>query len=327
MREFSVFVMGIAAFVEDYRRVVAVNASRPMTLTLVKEEGGHSEDVTVPAHFPYVRVPFNHVDVDTQQRFAISQDWDISAAPGAFPSDPGNPNPMIRQTLVRFLSSHEVILPVESDTPPSVDLTPLNQNGIPIAADRHSALWLPSLDSMGAKKTKIDPVHIVKDPNPDAVAAYIRFPRGRISTATPTDFRFVSVTPVDGKKSGSLNRAVAQLMACKMSVPDGAFVVSCRDYRAVGALPPFEIKYKAGIANPWMVFASTSLEDALQLPSVEEQFGIDHHFRLVYGLAEGPVGADDIALPKSITPESGAKPLGTGRCVPPLLKGGSTGGI
>jgi hypothetical protein len=331
MRDFSVFVTGIAAFVGDYRRVLAVDAARPTTMN-VTDENGKTSEVTVPAHFPYLRLPTQHIDDATASAIAIGQDWDVSAAPGAFPPD-GGPNPFNRSTLVQFLHFHEVVLP-DSESPADVDMTPLNANGIPIVdqkegqppPDATSALWLPSMNNLGTPKKRIDSKHITA--NPVEIAAYIRFPKGRVSTASATNFKFVSVSPADGKAAGPFNRAVAQLMVCTMKVPDEAFTVKCRDYRT-NDQKSFDINFKAGIPQPWMVFACTSLEDALQLPSVEEKFGVDYHFRLVYNLAEGTVTDADVALPKSISPpEVGAdEPLGAGRCVPPLFDGGETGGI
>lgn len=325
MREFSVFVTGIAAFTGDFRRVLAVNAPQPVTMH-VADENGKSHEITVPAHFPYLRLPTQYVDENTAAAIAIGQDWDVAAAPGAFPPDVGG-NQMTRSTLVKFLHFHEVVLP-DSATPPSVDQTPLNQDGLPIIdqkdgepqPDATSARWLPPMSSLGTPKTKIDPKHLTADPK--EIAAYVHFPKGRVSTAAATNFKFVSVKTADGKQTGSLNRAVAQLMVCRMSVPDEEFVVKCRDYATNGA-KSLDIKFKAGMQKPWMVFACTSLEDALQLPSVEDKFGIDYHFRLVYGLAEGVVKAGDVALPKSVSPPNvgAGQPLGGGRCVPPLFDG------
>jgi hypothetical protein len=325
MREFSVYTTGITSLVEDYRRAVAINAPRPITMTVSKGPG-QSENVTVPAHLPYVRVPINHLDDTTLSQFTISHDWDVSVAPGVFPNqDIANPNSLIRPTVVKFLHFHEVVLP-PSDTPPSVDDTPLNNTGIPSDKDRTSIHWLASMKSLGTPATTIDPRHVVKDPVD--VAAYLRFPQGRISTAFATNFKCVSVSALDGKLVGTLHQAVAQLIVCKLNVPDEEFTVLCRDYGS-GDAGDFEITFKAGVPDPWMVFACTSLDDAFQLPSVEEKFGTDMHFRLVYGLAAGAVPDDYIALPKSINPApngGGPRPLGSGHCIPPGWSGGSTGG-
>lgn|GEM_PF-4903036 len=319
MRELSVYVTGIAAFVEDYRRVVAVDASHPVTMTVAGERG-QSNQVTVPGHFPYLRMPFDHIE--DPENYAISHDWDTSAAPGVFP-DPEGDN--IQPSLLKFLHYQEVVLP-DSTTPASVDMTPLNATGLPIKnQDDASVLWLPTMESLGTPARTIDPKHVVA--NPTEIAAYIRFPNGRMTTAFPTQFKFVSVSAADGKAAGTLNRAVAQLVVCKMDVPDEAFTVVCRDYQAGGGSGDFNVNFKAGMAEPWMVFACTSLEDAFQLPTVDEKFGIDLHFRLVYSLAQGTVTEADIALPKSINPGPGVpRPLGAGKCVPPLFSGGGTGG-
>jgi len=125
MRELSVYVTGIAAFVEDYRRVVAVDASHPITMTVAGERG-QSNQVTVPGHFPYLRMPFDHIE--DPENYAISHDWDTSAAPGVFP-DPEGDN--IQPSLLKFLHYQEVVLP-DSTTPASVDMTPLNATGLPI---------------------------------------------------------------------------------------------------------------------------------------------------------------------------------------------------
>jgi hypothetical protein len=315
MRELSVYVTGIAAFVEDYRRVMAVNAIQP---TAVKVAG---RQVTVPAHFPYVRIPRDHV---AEPESSISHEWNTMAVPGLF-ADPR------QKTFVRFLHFHEVVLPDTDPDQPSLDETPINATGLPVMEqeenglpeDHSSVLWLAPMEKL-TKASTIDPRHVVKNPGVD-VAAYIRFPKGRISTAAPTPFRFVAVKEADGKTTGQLNQAVAQLMVCKMKVPDDAFEVKCRDYRNNGA-NDFTIQFKGGVADPWMVFACTSLEDALQLPSAGVDFGVDTHFRLVYRLVAA-LKEDDVVLPKSIPPAPNAKPLGGGGCVPPRLKGGSTGGV
>jgi len=334
MRTFSVFVTGIAAFVGDYRRVVAVDAPLPVTMKGT-DENGQSKDVTIPAHFPYLRVPTRHIEDASAKKISIKQDWDVSAAPDAFPSD-GDPQSLTRSTFVQFLHFHEIVLP-QSGTPATVDLKPLNNQGIPIVdegtgeppapgtppPDATSALWLPSMETLGTPKKTIDPKHITA--NPTEIAAYVRFPNGRISTAAASRFRFVSVSPVDGKAVGPLNRAVAQLMVCTMEIPDDAFTITCRDYRT-NAAKNISIDFKAGVKDPWMLFACTSLEDAFQHPSVEKTFGVDFHFRLVYRLADGAPTDADIVLPKSIPPAPGAKPLGGGGCVPPLFAGGETGG-
>jgi hypothetical protein len=326
MREFSVYITGIMSFVEDYRRAVAVNASRPIAMTVSKGPG-LSENVTVPAHFPYVRIPINYLDDTMLSRFAIAHDWDISAAPGVFPiQNPDDPESVIRQTVLKFLHFHEVVLPA-SDTPPSVDDTPLNDTGIPDHdTDGASIGWLASMESLGTPAKTIDPRHVVKDPLD--VAAYIRFPQGEISTAVATNFKFVSVSAFDGRLMGTLHQAVAQLLVCTLEVPDDEFTVSCRDYRS-GDVGDFDITFRAGVPEPWMVFACTSLDDAFQLPSVDEKYGTDTHFRLVYGLAKGIVTDVDIALPKSLTPapNSGpARPLGSGHCIPIGFTGGAAGG-
>lgn len=318
MRELSIYVTGIAAFVEDYRRAIAVNALQPAAMEV---EG---KLVTVPAHFPYVRLPFDQI-VDPEN-YSISHDWSTSAAPGIFPN-------VIEPTLVKFLRFHEVILP-DSKTPPTIDDTPLNATRIPIRTatpggppvDDTSVLWLAPMEFLTSAST-IDPQHVVENPG-EAVAAYVRFPKGRISTASPTSFKFVSVSAADGTPAGQLDQAVAQLMVCRLSVPEEAFTVLCRDYRD-GGKNDFAINFTAGAQNIWMVFACTSLEDALQLPSVEDQFGVDTHFTLVYRLAQS-VKDDDVVLPKSLIPQENVgdpKPLGAGRCVPPRFKGGSTGGL
>jgi hypothetical protein len=328
MRTFSVFVTGIAAFVGDYRRVVAVDAPQPVTMKATGENG-QSKDVTIPAHFPYLRLPSKHID-DTANQLKIAQTWDVTAAPGAFPPDDDNdPQSLTRSTFIQFLHFHEVKMPDGSTTPPTVDMTPLNADGIPIIdqklnappPDATSALWLPSMESLGTPKKKIDPKHITA--NPAEVAAYIRFPKGRISTAKATNFKFVAVSP-DGQPAGSLNRAVAQLMVCTVDVPNGPFTVTCRHYGEDGK--DIDINFKGDVPNPWMLFACTSLEDAFQLTAVKKDFGVDFHFRLVYRLAEGPHDDGGITLPKSISPGQGGKPLGGGGCVPPLFAGGETGG-
>lgn len=321
MRKFKVYVTGIAAFVEDYRRVVAINASHPQVLTIT--ENGVPRQVTIPAHFPYIRVPEKQVDDDTAQRMPHFQDWNVVAAKGALPPDDDHSlqSATIRQTLMKFLHGQEVVLP-DSPTPLSNDEAALGTSPTPSNGNKNSVLWLPSLQSLGAKATKIDQKHIVKNPDPNVVAAYIRFPKGRMTTAVASDFQFVSVS-LDGSTLAPLNRVVAQLLLCEMDVPDTPFTVICRSYNGDSDFP---ITFKAGVQQPWMVFACTSLEDALQLPAVEEKFGIDFHFRLIYGLLEGNVKDGDIALPKSILPAPGAKPLGAGKCIPPHVGGGATAG-
>lgn len=320
MRELSVFVTGIAAFVEDYRRVLAVDAPDPVRMT-VGSGRGETSDVVIPAHFPYVRVPLGHVDDVTLQQFRITQDWDVSVAPDQFPPDNAQTSHLIRQTVVRFLRYHEVVLP-DSDTAPTVDLKALNATKLPTGADKTSLEWVTSMTELGTTAVRIDPRHVTA--NPTDVAAYVRFPKGHISTAFVTKFKFVSVNAVDAKPSGSLDQAVAQLIVCTINVPDDAFTVTCRGYNGAS---DFNIVFKAGVAKPWMVFACTSLEDALQLRP--PMFGLDHHFRLVYKLADSTVRATDIALPKSIQPANvgPARPLGEGGCVPPRFSGGSTGGL
>lgn len=320
MREFSVYTTGITAFVEDYRRAIAVNAPRPITMTVSKGLG-QSETLTVPAHFPYVRVPIKHLDDTTLTRgFRISHDWDVGDAAGAFPPETEGATTSVLHTVIKFLNFHEVILP-ESASPAKIDDTPL-----PNDKNETSVHWLASMNSLGTTATKIDPRHVVKDPVD--VAAYVRFPHGTISTAFVTQFKCVSVSALDGKLAGTLNRRVAQLLVCKMQVPDTEFKVEFRNY-AGNPGENFKITFKAREPDPWMVFACTSLDDAFQLPTVEETFGTDTHFRLVYGLAGESVTDANVALPKSINPSPNgekAKPLGTPRCIPPGFSGGSTGG-
>src|ERR1051325_946080 len=306
MREFSVYTTGIIAFVEDYRRAVAVNAPRSVAMT-VSNGPGRSEDITIPAHFPYIRIPINHLDDTTLAQFRIVHDWNVSGATTIFPiTDPDNPGSQLRQTVVQFLNFQEVVLSA-SNTPASIDNTPLN-----IPNNDHSVQWLVRMEELGTTADTIDPRHVVKDPLD--VAAYIRFPSGAVSTALTTKtFKCVSVNILDGKLAGTLQRAVAQLLVCKFEVPDEEFTVRCRDYRP-GPDPDFEIVFKADVPNPWMVFASTSLDDAFQLPSVEPKYGTDTHFRHLYGLAPGVVTDADIALPKSLEPAPHAgmgRPLGS----------------
>lgn len=321
MRELSVFVTGISAFVEDFRRVVAVNAPEPVSMKVAGEKG-RSTFVTIPAHLPYLRVPLNQVDTATQGRFKILHDWDVSLVPKAFPAD--GPNLLIRQTLVRFLKFYEVELPA-SDTEPDVNLTELNPTRLPTAADEQSLRWLTPMTSLGTSAVRIDPRHVERDPVD--VAAYVRFPKGRISSAFVTNFKFESVTAADAKPAGNLDQAAAQLVVCRMNVPDEALTdgklrVNCRGYNGAA---DFQIDFLPEVEKPWMVFACTSLEDAFQLRT-ERMFGVDHHFRLVYKLAEQDVRDTDIALPKSVPPPVGAgKPLGEGGCVPPVFSGGTGG--
>ena len=310
MRNFHVFVTGIAGFVEDFRRVVAVSAPQPRRMRIV--ESGVRRDVLIPPHFPYLRIPLDHADADTQARMRILQDWNVSAATGAFP--PFNENP-IRQTLVKFLHSQEVILP-DSETPAA-----LNANDI--LQDDRSALWLPTLSTLGAQAATIDPKHITKDPDPNVVSAYLRFPKGLIETAKVSEFKFGSIS-LDGHAAGTLNRALPVLMVCTMSIPNDAFTVVCRSYQGEA---DFEIGFLADKDDPWMVFVCSSLEDALQLPSTEPKFGTDFHFGLAYDLVQGPITEEDVALPKSSALAPDVKPLGAGKCIPPRFLGGSTGGM
>jgi hypothetical protein len=315
-RTFRVFVTGIAGFVEDYRRVVAVNSPRPRSIRII--DGGIQREVTIPAHVPHLRVPVDYVTEKTKKDIPITHDWNITAAQGAFP--PFEDLSPTRKTLVQFLHSREVELP-PSDTEPDVDDTELG-GSMPSEAkkDETSALWLPTLSSLGARATTIDPKHVVRDPDPNFVAAYMRFPNGVIETAQTSDFRF-GATSLDGHASGTLNRAVALLMVCTMEVPNEAFEVTCRSYQGEAPIIITFIKEKP---DPWMVFVCSSLEDAFQLPSVEEKYGTDFHFRLGYELVQGPFTDADIALPKSIAPSG--KPLGAGKCVPLRFAGGSTAG-
>src|SRR5689334_12100263 len=117
MSTFSVYVTGISSFVGDYRRAIAVDIPQPIKME-VSNGSGKKTEVTVPAHFPYVRVPLTYVAEDTLGRMSIAQDWDISAAPVFAQDIPPNPRPAIRQTLLKFLHFQEVILP-PSETPPS----------------------------------------------------------------------------------------------------------------------------------------------------------------------------------------------------------------
>lgn len=333
MRKLSVYVTGIPAFVEDYRRAIAVNALTPTTVQ-VGQECGHVEDVTIPAHFPSVRVPFNHIE--DPQNYPTGHDWNVAAAPGVFPpDDPANPTSPVRSTLIKFLRFQEVELP-PSTTPASIDNTPLNATGIPVdvqvangpAPDASSLLWLAPMSSLGTSATAIDPRHVVKNPSED-VAAYIRFPYGKMSTAVATRFKFVAVTAVNGTQTGTLDRAVAQLVVCQLDVPDDAFSVWCRDYLPTGGAGHFQIRFKRDIPDPWLVFSCTSLEDTFQLPMGEETLRTDFHFRLVYRLAAGRVAAQDIALPQAVNPAAHLgvpRPLGAGGCVPPVYGGGGTGG-
>ncbi|HYI11552.1 MAG TPA: hypothetical protein VEK57_21020 [Thermoanaerobaculia bacterium] len=323
MREFSVFVTGIAAFVEDYRRALAVHAPRPVSVK-IREGRRHSDYATIPAHFAHVRVPLNDVDAATQTLFPIMHDWNVAEVPGVFRADnPPLANDMVRQTLVKFLRFQEVILP-DSETPATLDEAALTATGIPTPADKTSVRWLASMESLGTTAKTIDPRHIVE--NPTDVAAYIRFPNGRISTAFAPQFKFVSVNALDAKPAGILDQAVAQLVVCRFDVSGAAFTVKCRGYNGGDS---FDITFKEGVAEPWMVFACTSLEDALQLRLDGDKFGVDLHFQLVYALAEGQVSDAEVALPKSIDPAPGigeGKPLGAGGCVPIRFSGGSTGG-
>jgi hypothetical protein len=315
-RPFQVFVTGIAGFVEDYRRVVAVNAPQPRSMKIT--EAGSQREIVIPAHFPYLRVPFDYVDEESKKRM-ITHDWNVSAALGVFPPFDTS---LTRKTLVQFLRSREVVLP-DSETEPSVDETEL-RGRMPSedAGDETSALWLPTLSSLGASATMIDPKHVVEDPDPNFVAAYIRFPSGVIETARTSDYKF-GATSLDGHASGTLNQAVALLMVCTMDVPDDAFDVTCRSYQGQEDIV---ITFSGNMPNPWMVFVCSSLEDAFQLPTNEDKYGTDFHFRLVYELVQGPFTNADIALPKSIAPPPGGRPLGAGKCVPPRFGGGGTGG-
>jgi hypothetical protein len=315
-RTFRVFVTGIAGFVEDYRRVVAVNAPQPRLMKFT--EGGMQREIVIPAHFPHLRVPFDYVDEESKKRM-ITHEWNVSAALGVFP--PFDDLSFKRKTLVQFLRSREVVLP-DSDTEASVDETELGDIK-PSEDDETSALWLPTLSSLGATATTIDPKHVVENPDPNFVAAYIRFPNGLIEAAQISEFRF-GATSLEGHASGTLNRNVAILMVCSIEVPDHSFDVTCRSFQ--GDPNDIVITFIEDKLDPWMVFVCSSLEDAFQLPTNEDKYGTDFHLRLVYELVQGPFTDADVALMKSIVPPPTGKPLGAGKCVPPRFDGGSTGG-
>jgi hypothetical protein len=313
-------------FKDDFRHVVMRNTPDPEVLTFGTDET--TQHLAIPAHIPYVRVHKDHVDPDTGGRMRIAQDWNVDGVP-LFTTDQAGNVP----TFLKFLDHHEVVLPPSSD-PPTRAATVINGTRVP-NGDGDSLGWLPRMADLGTDATTIEPKYL--DPvNPgEHIAAFVRMPNGRISTKLATDYKFKAVKPDDTKGSvGTLDQAAAHVLACEMSVPDETFAVNLRDFSGDG--DDFMITFPPGEPKPWILVGCTSLEDTMQLRTVDKSFGKpDYHFSLLYGLAQQTGKKTEIALPFGIQPETptgmsvSPKPLTGPHCVPARFPApvAETGGV
>lgn len=307
MPTLSIFVTGVCGFMEDFKRVVLVNATQPSLFTVNSDR-----QVVVPPHYAFLRFATDQVDVVAGAK-SLKHAWDVLATP----------IPMMHtgtiSTEVLFLDHHRVVPPAAQNTTfnPNKDL--IEEIGIPQTTGDESLEWVLRMSQLLPGSQVPNPDYLTDKPG-ESIAAFATFAVGDVVNAYAPLYQFLGTNAISMGIVGRLNRSLSQMVRYDLQVAD-PIVIQCPLFAEGPKRAPFYVSFKTGLTNPWMILGLSALDDILQLTTVDSGEGSpDFHSRLLYRMSKTLYGDFDVILPQG-EPQPPTAEIGVPRCVPALFGG------
>lgn len=304
MPKLSIFVTGVCGFMEDFRRVVLVNATRAtlFTVNMARQE-------VIPPHYAFLRFATEQVEQISGAK-SLTHRWDVLATP--IPTDSATIN-----TEVLFLDHHRIVTPPAQNSAFNPNKTPVDEFGVPPNKADESLEWVLKMSQLLPGSEVPNTLFLTDSPG-EEVAAFATFAVGDVVNAYAPLYQFLGTNAASMGVVGNLNRSLSQMVRYDLEVAD-PIVVRCPVFADGPKRRPFDVTFKQGLENPWMILGLSALDDILQLSTVDRGEGRpDFHSRLLYRMSKTLYSDFDVVLPQG-EPQPPTAEIGVPRCIPALF--------